>query len=759
MLRPHGPARGADPVNDNGRFSRWIIQRRMLVAAAWVAVGMALLPLALRAEQELEVSSRIPGSASAEVEEILATRFESPFARSLVLVASGVPAPDTPSGRDALKQVVASLDGVGGVTRTLSYLDSADELFLSARGTHATFVVVGLDPATVPRDEIVPRLRASTQGVAERLQTRFPAATLRWTGEAALNFDLRQATATEVRAGERRALPLTLVLLFLAFGAAVAAVLPLASGALAIVVSLGAAVLISRVWPLAVSLQSVVSMLGLGLGIDYALLTLSRFRESRDGGRSSAQAAEDAASHAGRTVVVSGTAVALGFLGLLLVPLNELRSVAVGGLLAVGMSVLIATTLLPALLASLGDRLEAGRLLPTRTEHNGRGWHRWGSWVAAYPGWVLLIAGAPVVVLALQAHRLRSELPRGDWLPAMESASALRDLRAMGRGGVVQCVRVILELPADTFAVGAEGWTATRRLADALAADPRVARVLSLRTAAGERGDDLSYVSLLPSFLVHTFVSGEGDAALVELVPRDDVEPSQLSELVRGLRRADAAALTGLRDARLRVGGLPGFNVDYEDAVTRRSGAVVALVVAGTLVALLASFRSVLVPLKAVALNILSVAAAFGAVVLVFQEGHGAAWVGLDGPTDGLFPAVPVIVFCIVFGLSMDYEVFLVARVAEARRAGRSEAAALAEGMARTGGVITSAAAIMVAVFGAFAMGELLLVRILGFALAVAVLLDATLIRIAVGPALLCLAGRWNWWPGGDSADFAHDRS
>ena len=175
---------------------------------------------------------------------------------------------------------------------------------------------------------------------------------------------------------------------------------------------------------------------------------------------------------------------------------------------------------------------------------------------------------------------------------------------------------------------------------------------------------------------------------------------------------------------------------------------VVLLVVAGTFVALMVSFRSVLVPVKAIALNLLSVGAAFGAVVLVFQEGHGASWVGLAGPTGGVFPAVPLLVFAIVFGLSMDYEVFLVARIAEARRAGLPEADAVAAGLRRTGGVITSAAAIMVAVFGAFALGDLLVVRILGFALAVAVLLDATLIRIAIGPALLCLAGRWNWWPG-----------
>jgi putative drug exporter of the RND superfamily len=735
-------------VTRAGSWCRFIVRRRRFVIAGWLAMGAALVPLAQRAEHELEVSSRIPGSPSAGVEEILAARFESPFARSLVLVVSGVPAPDTPGGQAALEEVVAAVVAIPDVERTLSHLDSRDPLFVPATAEPGTFILVGLDTARPPDAGLLPRLRRSTSEIEGRLRLRFPGATLRWTGEEALNFDLRRATSEEVRAGERRALPLTLILLFVAFGALVATLLPIASGALAIVLSLGAAVALTRIWPLAASLQSVVSMLGLGLGIDYALLMLARFREARRAGRSGEAAAEHAALHAGHTIVLSGAAVALGFLGLLLVPLRELRSVAVGGLLVVATSALLATTLLPALLAALGGRLEAGRLRPAREARPGRLWRRWGAWVAAHPVRVLVIAGAPVLVLALQALRVRTELPRGDWLPAMESASALRDLRSMGRSGVVHGVRVILELPADTFALGPEGWEAGRRLEGSLAGDPRVARVLSLRTAAGDRADDLAYVSFLPSFLKHAFVSAEGDALLLELVPREGVEPQELSGLVRELRHADTAALCGVPGARLRVGGLPGFNVDYEDAVNGRSAAVVSLVVVGTLVALFAGFRSVLVPVKAVALNLLSVAAAFGAVVLVFQEGRGGHLVGLAEPTGGLFPAVPLLVFAIVFGLSMDYEVFLVARVAEARQAGLAEAEALAEGMARTGGVISSAAAIMVAVFGAFALGDLLLVRVLGFALAVAVLLDATLIRMAVGPALLSLAGRWNWWPG-----------
>jgi RND superfamily putative drug exporter len=206
--------------------------------------------------------------------------------------------------------------------------------------------------------------------------------------------------------------------------------------------------------------------------------------------------------------------------------------------------------------------------------------------------------------------------------------------------------------------------------------------------------------------------------------------------------------LTALPGSRIRVGGLPAFNADYEDAVASRLPEVVVLVVAGTLLALLLGFRSVLLPLKALVLNLLAVAGAFGALVLVFQDGYGASLLGLAAPVDGVFPIVPVLVFCTVFGLSMDYEVFLVARVAEARQSAGDETEALAEGLARTGPVITSAAAIMIAVFASFILGDFVLIKMLGFALAVAVFLDATIIRIAIGPALLRLAGRWNWWPG-----------
>ncbi|HLK22043.1 MAG TPA: MMPL family transporter, partial [Bryobacteraceae bacterium] len=271
-------------------------------------------------------------------------------------------------------------------------------------------------------------------------------------------------------------------------------------------------------------------------------------------------------------------------------------------------------------------------------------------------------------------------------------------------------------------------------------------RVISLTTIAeGKRSSlrDLSRETM------RSFLSRDGRAALLEVFPKTGVSLNEQVNWVRELRKTGASVLTGAPGATIIIGGIPALNSDYEMIVRERFLPVTGLVVIGTLVALLWGFRSLFAALKAIALNLLSVAASFGALVLVFQDGHGSGFLGVHGATGSIFPLVPIVAFAIVFGLSMDYEVFLVARVLEARRSGMSEEEAIPEGMARTAGLITSAAAIMIVVFAAFTFGQFLVVKMIGFTLAVAVFIDATLVRIVIGPALLRIAGDWNWWPGG----------
>ncbi|MGC2110341.1 MAG: MMPL family transporter, partial [Candidatus Korobacteraceae bacterium] len=246
-----------------------------------------------------------------------------------------------------------------------------------------------------------------------------------------------------------------------------------------------------------------------------------------------------------------------------------------------------------------------------------------------------------------------------------------------------------------------------------------------------------------------SFLSSDGQATLIELLPTASLSPNEQIRWVREVRSFDVPAMTGVPGAVLRVGGIPAFDADYDSVVRQQLPRVVLGVVLGSLLALLIGLRSLFAAVKAILLNLLSVGASFGALVVVFQEGHGSKLFGLDGPTGVIFPIVPILAFAIVFGLSMDYEVFLVSRVLEERRCGLSERSAVIAGLARTAGLITSAAAIMIAVFAAFTMGSFLVVQMLGFTLAVAVFIDATAVRMVVGPALLQLAGDWNWWPFG----------
>jgi RND superfamily putative drug exporter len=727
-------------------LARTIVRRRGWIALAWLVAAALLLPAARHVANVLEVSARVEGSESAAVERLLSGPLASSYARFVVLVVRGVPSPAAPEGAAVLRRITKPLRRAPQVSGVFSYLDRADTLFLAPR-ERGTFVIVGLAAGDVTPDRLIPPLRAVTESLGARLRATYPELTLRWTGETALNVDLRRTSSVDVGAAERRALPLTALLLLVGFGAVAAAVLPVVSGTLAIALALGAAALLARVWPLSILLQSVVTMLGLGLGIDYALLTVSRFREGLDAGASAEAAAEQAVRHAGHTILLSAATVAIGFVVLLTVRLNEIRAIAVGGLLVVVTSALLTTTLLPGLLAWAGARIDWGRVRRRGAvrSHSER-WRRLGRVVTTHPWKALVLGALPLLLLAAQATRLRTGLPRGNWLPpAMESARALEDLRAMGRSNTISTIRVVLVLPQGSSVRRPAGWNGLARLADTLGADPRVERIRSVVGIAGAAGMGRSALTFLRD-LTRGLASADGRFALLEILPKESVTPEELVAYVRELRRHGAAA-AGIPGAGLLVGGLPAFNADYSDASAGRFPDVVALVIVGTLLALFAGVRSIVVPLKAVVLNLLSVAAAFGALTLVFQTGHGLRLFGVAEPLGAVFSTLPVIVFCIVFGLSMDYEVFLVTRVMEARRSGLSDADAIVEALGTTGHVITSAAAIMLVVFGAFTMGSFLFTKMLGFTLAVAVLLDATLVRMVVGPALLRLAGRWNWWP------------
>jgi len=717
--------------------------RRFWLAGAVLAAVLALLPFSFHAEHHLETATRIEGSEAESVARELATRFHSPFIDRVVLVIQGLPPADSEEGEQALATIEEGLRAEPGVSGVISHLDFRDPIFLGKGG--GTFVLVGLASTEGPVESLVPKLHELANSLQEQLRPRYPAVKLELTGETPLNFDIRKASADDVQNAESLVIPATLALLLVAFGSLVAALIPVAIGQLAIASALAIAGFLALHWHLSILVQNLATMLGLGLGIDYALLMVSRFREAIAVEHDGLKASVIAARQAGRTLLISASTVAIGFLALLTVPISEVRSIGVAGFLVAGTSVLLANTLVPALLAALGPRINAGRLPfgaildGHRAERTANRWRRWGKVIVVHPWLAIFLASAPLLLLASQAARLDTNVPRGDWLPpAAQSVRGLHTLEQRDRAGIVYSLRVILELPTDSIAQTDAGWNALDRFTKRLASDPRSDRVISLTTIAES---DRSGLDNLSRETRRTFLSRDGRAASVSL--NDQVN------WVRELRKTGAPALTGIPGATLRIGGIPALTADYQTIVRDRFAPVMALVVGGTLMALLGGFRSLFAAVKAIALNFLSVAASFGALVLVFQDGHGSSFLGVREGTVSIFPIVPIVAFAIVFGLSMDYEVFLVARVLEARRSGLSELEAIPEGLARTAGLITSAAAIMIVVFAAFTFGNFLVVKMLGFTLAVAVFIDATLVRIVIGPALLRIAGDWNWWPGG----------
>ena len=421
--------------------------RRFWLAGVVLAAVVALLPFSFHAEHHLETATRIEGSQAEAVTQELATRFRSPFVDRVVLVIQGLPPADSEAGEQALATIEESLRQEPGVSGVVSHLDFRDPIFLGRGG--GTFVLVGLASTDGSVESLVPALHQRAKSLQEQLRNRYPAVKIELTGETPLNFDIRKASADDVRHGEIVVIPVTLVLLLVAFGSLVAAVIPVVIGQLAIATTLAIAGLLARHWHLSILVQNLATMLGLGLGIDYALLMVSRFREAIAAEHNGLKASAIAARQAGHTLLISASTVAIGFLALLTVPISEVRSIGVAGFLVAGMSVLLTSTLVPALLAALGPRINAGRVpfiarLDAHTASRmGERWRRWGKVVVAHPWLAIVLAGTPLLLLASQAARIDTNIPRGNWLPP---AAGVRIAGDFYRNGNITCPGISFSL-------------------------------------------------------------------------------------------------------------------------------------------------------------------------------------------------------------------------------------------------------------------------------------------------------------------------
>jgi RND superfamily putative drug exporter len=582
-----------------------------------------------------------------------------------------------------------------------------------------------------------PSLRATVR--SDRLTTGF-------TGHLAYRNDLDRTLEHDVLFAELISLPLALLVLVAVFRTVVAAALSVGVGALAVVTGVAAVTALSHVIDIAVYAINVASLIGLGVAIDYSLFIVSRYRDEVERGASRADALVTALDTAGHAVVFSGFAVAIGLGALLFFEGSFLATMGIGGTVVVALAVLAALTFLPALLVALGPRIDAGRLpLPRLGAFDGM-WHRIAAWVMRRPVLVLVPTLAVVLLLGSPFFRLSIAAADIDTLPrGIEARDVYEELRRAFPDQARTRLLVVARYPTEP-AYTPERVGPLYDLAERLARLPGVVKVEGVvdtdprLSRAYFEADAEMGVDELPAAArrMRSMTTAKNIALLTVLT---DAAPT--SEEARALVHAIRADRR-VGDGEILVTGAPANDVDLNAFILRRTPYAVGFVLVVTYVVLFAMLRSVLLPFKAVVMNLLSISASFGALIWIFEEGHLAGLLRFEpGPLDA---AVPVLLFCAVFGLSMDYEVLMLSRMREEYLRTGDNTWAVAEGLERTGRLVTSAAAIMVTVFAAFGLARVILLKSIGVALAVAVALDATLVRVLIVPATMRLFGDLNWW-------------
>jgi RND superfamily putative drug exporter len=716
-------------------FGAFIGRHPRSVLFAWaIAIGLGVWGAAKFQIAAQSGTSGLYGSPSNAVTEALRSEFSNPFLEPLIVVASS---PRLTIEDNRLlrwdEQAARSLRALPVVKEVAAYADHHAPQ-LRSPGGHETILLVGLKATDVPgQQRAVPIVRSALAPLRSQLMALDPLSRVAVTGGPAADYDINTSSAQGGNHAEKRALPLTLAILLLAFGTLIAAALPFLMGIATTRVSLGLAFVLAHLMPVSNLLGNVVTMIGLAVGIDYSLLMVKDFRERLHEAPSLLEAVAETVAEAGTTILWSGSTVAIGLLGLLFSPILETRSVGIGGSLVVLVSVLAALTLLPACLALLGDWVER---LPVRSRSvhrpDGRGrWAMIGAWIVRRPVRTLLAAGGAVVLLALPVFGAHSGFSNESWfMPKELEARIGADLLSrMQADNASTTVRALVRTTDGKPVLAEDHRPALDEYLARLEGASRVAAVASPLTARGTEAD--------------LYLSHDGHAALFEITPARGLSMLQVERLAR-----DLAPLAPEGPFTAMIGGTPAYYNDFSDYMWKSFPKVFGFVILTTLVLLFFAFRSYILPLKAVIANLLAIAAGYGVVVAIFQFGWLHGLVGLEKPFFSIPLEVPLMIFCLSFGLSMDYELFLLFRIRREFILHGDNDRATVEGLAAVGPVITGAGLIMTVVFGAFVSADLPALKMIGVGLCVAVLVDASVIRAFVVPAFMSIAGRWNWYPG-----------
>ncbi len=744
-------------------LGRFVYKRRRIIVLVWTVAFVAGLVATAHVPGELKGGGFTnPTTPSQEAQKVMQERLGFGPARLTIVFSSPSLDARSPAFQARVKSALAGIDrkALPKLLAVQTAASTGDTGFISEDG-HATFAVLSFDASTEQVQRMIPTVRArlAPTGLTTYL-----------TGDPAVYADIERISAEDLRTAETYNLPIAIIVLVLIFGTLVAAALPVIGGGMAVTVTLGMFWVLAQFLDISVFAMNVATLLGLAVGIDYSLFMVGRFREELSAGHTVAEAVEITVEHAGRSIFFSGLTVVVGLLGLVAIPFMSMRSMGLGGALVVIFSVLAALTLLPALLGMLGPRVDRLRVIG-RSGNQGAFWSRWSDWVMHHPVPVLIGTLIVVLLFAWPVAHIEREIPGATALPQRsESRQGYDILQSRFDASALSPIYVLATWSGDTGALQPANLPGLFEYGKRLAAMPGVARVTSVATlpgidtpeatarfwravqgpaGSGQQPAGVSLPGLLQGLLgaqqrtaalrLRSLTTAPG-TALFQVVPKDvpsSVEAQDLAVRISAQRPPEGMTVL--------VGGTSMTVHDFVHTLYERFPRIIFFVVCVTAVVLLLLLRSVILPIKAVVMNVLSLLAGYGAVVWIFQDGH-LEWLFNFKSSGAIDAELPVILFCTVFGVSMDYEVFLLTRMREAWNETGDNLRAVTFGLARTGRIVTSAALIIVVVGGSFAFTSILVTKAIGVGLAVAVALDASVIRILMVPAVMRLLGRWNWW-------------
>ena len=713
-----------------------VVRRKYIVVTVWAVIILAALPFAPRAQEFLK-----PGGFSNEsfpsvkARKVLQERLELSTLSIDFVFSHPEWQPFDARFSDAVLKAVGDLDKYGEISYVVTHLDDPQRASSTSNTVHVT---AGL---TIELEESLGFLKTVTADVDPGPLD------LIITGAPALYRDISLASQEDLRRGESVAFPIATFTLLLVFGTLIAAILPAAVGGAGVLVGLGIVFFMSQGIDMSVFALNIVTLLGIGVGIDYSLFYTSRFQEELRSGKSVDDAVLGANSHAGKAIMFSAITSLIGLISLVAFPVMMLRSVGIGAVAVIFAALLAALTLMPALLAILGHRVNRFRIGPDWAKRNGF-WVPLSNWVMKRPWMVLLPTVTILVLLAIPAGSMRLGTVDATILPdSLESRRGFDVLREEFGFALKTVIPVGYTFEGSPFARrNIDNAYDIGRELERLDGVSRVISVVNLDPTFGPDQYEVLYQSpesITDVALARIVRETVRDGAILFLV-ESELHPfwPETRELVTEIRSLLPPEGNG---GTLHVDGGASEITDIINALYGKFPIIIAVVLIVSYLSLMLLFRSVILPLKAVLLNVLSILASYGALVFVFQQGHFSGLLNFEAM--GVIEAtLPILLFAIIFGLSMDYEIFLLSRVAEAYdRTGDNEAA-VAEGLQKSGMIITGAAGILIVVAASFVLADVVVVKAIGLGLAIAVFVDVTLVRALVAPAIMRIAGPWNWY-------------